>query len=604
MENIRTYRSLYFGGETIYMPTFNQDRTSLIPDINGSYEGTDGDYTTDDDQFADYNEYEVGDTKSDYVITESGTGTSVITHTAKETKLASIMTMSSWYSAGCPQGDIWVFDTDGWAYYAYPISPDTASGLLLDGITIRSNPTEEWYYAIEVTAQIASAGDWGTPPVESDDPDADPDFGTGMYEDGLSDEGLYLLNKVSGLVRATDLDLRKSNGEYLTVYDLQVAYGEVLALLATVTIENGTGLASEEKLNWSVELVPGGEGTDVSAAQINGTISDTGVFLPIEGMEGNWYAITVSSDLTPSQSITVEVFVFDPGERFNVTAEDNVTEIVLSDYLADELDAVLKGIDYTPEVKTLQLYATHVDGVTPADVTWSIKETGGDSGLIQSEIDTMISSDGVFKAYGNMVGCTYTITATYNKEVPILMDTIEIDVNYEYGYVTIDDVDFYVLAKETVKEYSESGDNIGDKEAYLIWSKVNLFNAPLYSLIWSSSVMRTTTLPVWLSGTTDLKSMAIRTRQMTDGYYPDNSGVASGAVAASYTYDESFLLSHQEFLQYVELGNARAVAAYFYSLRTANASIYTGVIQPGGGSFQNAMPNEPYGVRPALWITP
>ena len=56
----------------------------------------------------------------------------------------------------------WVYDTDGWAYWAQAIEPDTSTGLLLNGLNQLSMPDDDWHYAINVVGQFASLGDWGT----------------------------------------------------------------------------------------------------------------------------------------------------------------------------------------------------------------------------------------------------------------------------------------------------------------------------------------------------------------------------------------------------------------------------------------------------------
>lgn len=616
-ESIRTYRGLEFGGSTVYMPTFNQDRTSLAADINGTYGGTDGDRTTDFDRYDDYDVYIAGQVSlPQNVITASDPIGTPATHTAKETKTATVMSMAQWKAVGYPQGDIWVFDTDGWAYYAYPIEPETASGLLLDQVVVRQNPTEEWYYAIEVVAQIASAGDWGTAP-DSSDPS---DVGSGMYADNLSDDGLYLLNKVSGKIKATDLTLTNTDSSQITILDLQLTYEETVSYLASILVENGIGLDSEEKLNWSIELVPGGDGTTLTDDEINDTISvvdKTVTFSPVEGMEGNYYAITVASDLTPSKYVTINVYVYDPAEHFEVTAEDDATSVVMSPTWSKELNELVNGVTWDRESgEPLQLYATHVDGSTPADVIWSIEETTGTSGLITNEINSAIGSDGVFTATSDMVGCTYTITATYNKKAPILTDSIEIEIEVvtsaDYDPVTIDGVDFYVLDKDTVTEYSTSGKAGSDKESYLIFSKNQVITGSQYFTSnvssWANSTMNKTTLPTWLSGYSYLSSIAVRTKIETDGYYTDATALEpnTSGFAKETTYNNVFLLSQPEFLTHIGLGDSRAAASgsWGWWLRSAFNATSVRSILTDGSSFSFITASSAYGVRPALWVSP
>ena len=83
------------------------------------------------------------------------------THTAKATQNATVLTMEEWKAQGSPTGKYWVYDTDGWAYWAEPIIPGEATGLLLDEIELQKSLTD-WYYAIHVTAQFATADDLGS----------------------------------------------------------------------------------------------------------------------------------------------------------------------------------------------------------------------------------------------------------------------------------------------------------------------------------------------------------------------------------------------------------------------------------------------------------
>lgn len=155
----RTYWEMSFGGSTVYMPTFNKDMNSLIADINGTFDAdftdhtvyTNGQIVTDN---ANYTEQRSDGSFTTKTIEES--------HTAKTTINGTVISMEEWIEGGMELGDFWVYDTDGWAYWANPVNPDTATGLLLDGI----NRTEEimnddWYYAINVVAQFITYDDIG-----------------------------------------------------------------------------------------------------------------------------------------------------------------------------------------------------------------------------------------------------------------------------------------------------------------------------------------------------------------------------------------------------------------------------------------------------------
>lgn len=182
----RKYWDMSFGGSTIYMPTFNKDMNSLVADINGTFDAS----------FTDHVEYTDGQTVSDnaeYTVQkEDGsyeTKTVAETHTAKSTLNATVISMQQWIDDGMNIGDFWVYDTDGWAYWANPINPDTATGLLLDGINRTDEiMNDDWYYAINVVAQFITYDDIGA------------ESGTGFYDttegSAPSENALVLLDTI------------------------------------------------------------------------------------------------------------------------------------------------------------------------------------------------------------------------------------------------------------------------------------------------------------------------------------------------------------------------------------------------------------------------
>lgn len=209
------YWSWNMGGSTIYMPTFNKNKDSLAVDSNGTYAGKDGIFS-EGTPYDDYYPYVNGekkpstayydyDTDNDYDEGEGiglgNGGTSGINyreeneeHTAAYTSNASIKKMSDWIRTGCIPGNYWVWDDDGWYYWALPLNPEETTGCLLNSIS-QIQYGEKTYYAIEVVGQFATAGDWG-----------DPTDGTGFYADGneISDNAKILLETIQKLVTGED----------------------------------------------------------------------------------------------------------------------------------------------------------------------------------------------------------------------------------------------------------------------------------------------------------------------------------------------------------------------------------------------------------------
>ena len=62
---------------------------------------------------------------------------------------------------GSKPGKYWVYDTDGWAYWAEAIQPGEATGLLLSKISLKKEMMDDWYYGINAVAQFATDDDLG-----------------------------------------------------------------------------------------------------------------------------------------------------------------------------------------------------------------------------------------------------------------------------------------------------------------------------------------------------------------------------------------------------------------------------------------------------------
>ena len=203
----KSYWSWQTGGSTVYMPTFNVNKDSLMADLNGEYVDAVGGISNRNDptrpQYEEYTEYSVNDTKEAYEVydgdannadefegnyealknvIETGDTTGyenaivvpdeAATHTAKSTLDAELISMAEWLGMvvydenGDPAnlgdlGNYWVYDEDGWVYWSAPIEPHTATGLLLDGIELNQVMDDTWYYAINVIAQFVTADDVG-----------------------------------------------------------------------------------------------------------------------------------------------------------------------------------------------------------------------------------------------------------------------------------------------------------------------------------------------------------------------------------------------------------------------------------------------------------
>ena len=303
------------GGQTVFMPTFDKNKDSLAADINGTYDGTDA---ADDVHYDDYVAYADGDQKTGNAVYDAddnsvdegdaaveGTNIATVeeTHTAKATQTATVITMAEWKAAGSQPGAYWVYDVDGWAYWAQAIQPGEATGLLLDGVNLKRDPGEDWYYAINVVAQFATSGDWGEK------------NGTGFYDltqgSAPTDDGLYLLNKAADLLPAV-------TGVYLQEGTVASAAAcKPLTLHPTVTLRNATGDGAETNVRWSIE-------PETEAFS-------EGTFTPTEEMRGQTYTITATSTYDTSYSASIDIYVYTVNEEIASITAGSTTTVTIDD---------------------------------------------------------------------------------------------------------------------------------------------------------------------------------------------------------------------------------------------------------------------------------
>lgn len=204
-EDISSYLTLNYGdvgnsnkGAKIYMPTFNKNfddhSTELMGSLNNLDDRTWGDREA-EVPYDLYREYTIGESMTgtavysteDYIAQENGGETEFEeTHIAQSTQEGYVISMEEWIALGVeatedasgdaeagdsededesnkdnPQiGDYWVIDTDGWAYWANGLAPQTATSLLVDNITKVRVPDDRYHYALHVETQAATSYGW------------------------------------------------------------------------------------------------------------------------------------------------------------------------------------------------------------------------------------------------------------------------------------------------------------------------------------------------------------------------------------------------------------------------------------------------------------
>jgi len=285
-----TYWDYTNGGQKVFMPTFDMNRESDKSDIKGAasdytvpgnttlYDLDAGLHSYWDIDDTELNDEEFWDDTIPGMDTNPGQ-----THTAKNTLTATVMTMAQWKTAGRNVGNFWVVDTDGWAYWANAIAPQSATGLLLSDIYLKIEPEDEWFYAIHTRMQAASAGDWG-----------DPGDGSGFYAPGEepSADALYLLNQAAGYMPKV----------ISMSFDDPIAFTYIntpLTLQPNVVTQY-TDDPADKKVTWNIEPAT--------------STFNNGVFIPSAGDAGKWFTVTATSVLTPTISASIDVYVPEAGD--------------------------------------------------------------------------------------------------------------------------------------------------------------------------------------------------------------------------------------------------------------------------------------------------
>ncbi len=330
------------GGSTTYMPTFNKNKDSLAADINGTYEGTTPD---DETHYDDYKAWKPGEQKTADAIYDADTndtdegegdleGTNIEkkneTHTAKATGNATVMTMKEWMEAGSTPGAYWVWDEDGWAYWAQAIQPGEATGLLLDGIELNSAVSDSWYYGINVVGQFVTADDLGQ---KDGTGFYDTQAGTAPTENAeklLAKIGVQLAPKADKVEVTTQSDKAyKENGN--VQFNAKVKLGEQDTADQTVTWSVSGNNSNSTTINGSGVLTVGADETAT-----NLTVTATHVDFVDGDIVGSAIiavrpAVDFAATITPGSTDTVTI----DGIEFYVLAKEDGEAMLLSKSLLE-----------------------------------------------------------------------------------------------------------------------------------------------------------------------------------------------------------------------------------------------------------------------------
>ena len=589
------------GGKTVYMPTFNKNKDSLKSDVNGTYDGTAP--NDKDTHYDDYKTYTVGDSFSDQAvydddsndIEDNGTRTNNETHSAKPTINGTVITMAEWMTRwGTYQatenptdedkaqvmGDFWVWDDDGWAYWANAIQPDTATGLLLDGIELTNPPSDSYYYGINVVGQFVTADDIG--------------FlnGTGFYDTSNGKDTIPSENAETLLELLTGQNIDIARVE-ISIKDTTVYKGESTTVSATVY--KGNEEVKDASLEWSVEGAQS-ENTKISSYSSSQRLS-------------------VGLD-EPSDEITV-VCAYTGADGKTVYSRQPVTLLVRQATLsvsATSSDPVKPG-------STLELTATVYRGsksnsISADSVSWSVSGNTDEATQLSPAIGAATTltvgeneSRGPFTVTASFYDAELkeTLTKTYSvtADVPVplsaklsaeireknIENMNDLDLDYSaYKTVDIGGSDAYVLAVDEGNNRALLGIRYNSRIQWVDDPK-SLYNIS-YSVPWATSHMRLTWASNKLKNNPVLDASAI----LTDIYTRNPGNLCTTDIIlsdsnrknvnnyATVTEDEKWIITPDKLFLFTEAdirgtdywgSKQEYISGGAYSYPTADEKDYT-----------------------------
>lgn len=301
-----------------YMPTFNKNKEDGSPDINGSIKGAvdpkNGNWTENADaldiekRYNNYVEYKQGDKKTANAIyagndttpndiVQENIKTIQEEHEAKELPETKVISMKQWRELPETEqiGPYWVYDKDGWAYWAEPLQPETATSMLLKGIELHQTPSSEWYYGISVVGDFASL-------------DSAKDF------KNITDDALFFLSviknkkpEVAGIQNITN-DLNVDNCIFAQA-------NKTTTLKADVQVSNPSGGTAEKDVLWSSQ--------DPEIQKV----LDGNLIRPTDEMVGKKYILTVTSGYDKEKSKDITVYVYPSDANKMIRGSDQMVYV-------------------------------------------------------------------------------------------------------------------------------------------------------------------------------------------------------------------------------------------------------------------------------------
>jgi hypothetical protein len=177
---------------------------------------------------------------------------------AKQTLDATVITIEKWQENGKKPGDYWVTDKDGWCYWASPLEPKTATGLLIDKVELFNTPEHDYYYAINIIAQFATK--------DGVDAEGNPDnylsFGDDKHGNWTKD-GQELMDIITGTAPSGGYIYVIGNGDFMVNLSrpsengwINLKQGESLSLSAQLQSPFMAGFSVLQREGYQIAHTP------------------------------------------------------------------------------------------------------------------------------------------------------------------------------------------------------------------------------------------------------------------------------------------------------------------------------------------------------------
>lgn len=327
-------------------------------------------------------------------------------HTAKRTLCAEeVLTMAEWKKPkneggkGGESGPYWVADTDGWIYWAWPIEPGTATGCLLNSISLNTDTAEgirlfeeTYYYGLNVVAQFATANDWGNETDQS-----------GFYASGMTADGKALLDAISAKNESVAI-VAPEDGNAVQ----EAVPGEAIAMSFRLRDASGKEtVVDSSRVEWTVK----GEEASAVSLTFGVEVRKTGFYDPKHPN-----VLTIAENETRTSLTVTGCYTDEKGKKISQSSIIPVAQVKYLVTITEPSESNPVTINlggerqFQADVRK-QKGADEPFTATDGTLRWSVQNADDPNAGLKS--GTTIGSDGILRVASDETAKNLNVTATY-----------------------------------------------------------------------------------------------------------------------------------------------------------------------------------------------